>query len=137
MHGEFSQYNMMFSAQEKRVARRHIDEVSGKLKQLTPAGRRLLSLLLDAYNLNDGASLNRKQVARILGRPTAGLTPHDRNLLKRLCDLGLLDGAREVLRTKDNYACGAEYRYSMNEDIGWILNRMRNNARRSRRKKTA
>lgn len=135
MHGESSQYAWILSDEEKLKAKRHAMQTMDKLSKLTPAGKRLLSLMLTTYNMNWGASINRKQIAGLLGRSSGGLTPYDRRLLDKLCELGFLSYERETLWTSDlSSPRGAEYRYSMDEDTGWVLNQIRK-ANRNRIKK--
>ena len=134
MHGEMSRYAWISTTHEKQTAIQHIARVQNRLKRLTPAGRRLLSLLLNAYNVNYGASISRKQIAALLGRPSGGLTPHDRRLLTQLCEFGLLQCKRETIRTMENRPCGAEFRYSMDEDTAWILNQLRQKNRKKQLK---
>jgi len=132
MHGEFSRFQLILDERDKLEGKRYILRVRDRVSKLTPAGKRLLGLMLNAYNVNAGMSLNRKQIADLLGRPSGGLTPHDRKLLAQLETMGILKARRAVLWTGDRTPCGAEFRYSMPEDEAWALNIIRRHVQRQR-----
>jgi|GEM_PF-3870074 len=132
MHGDASKYAWFRTKEYRQEARILIRIKQRYLQEQTPAGRRLLSLMLNAYNANFGSGLNRKQIASVLGRPQ-GLTPHDRNLLNRLCESGFIESRRLTLWTEDRRARGSEIIYHMDEDTAWALNVIR---RKQRKKKS-
>ncbi len=131
MHGDGSKYAWFRTKENEQDARLLIQITSQSVSRQTPAGRRLLALMLNAYNANYGMALNRKQVASILGRPQ-GLTPHDRKLLNRLCEVNLLESHMSTLWTIDRRARGAEIVYHMSEDVAWALNQIRRKNRKKR-----
>jgi hypothetical protein len=134
MHGQFSRFDDLefdWNPELRNEAKRYLTSIQHKLKQLTPGGKRLLALLLTAFNASLSDTVNRKQIAAILGRPK-GLTPHDRKLLDTLCDTGFLTCERVPLRTINNQPRGAAFEYSMPEDVGWALNKLRTQSRKKR-----
>lgn len=110
---------------------------SEDIRNLTPAARSILSRLHRAFEENGYMSIDRRQIAAILRRPSRSLGTWDRRLLDRLVELKFISMKQRnfpTYRGEDRWhGRGRKFEYEMSLDTGWLLYTLK---RQSRRKKT-
>lgn len=122
MYGANSMYRNPTSPMLKLQADAFYNGTIRNARKLTPAGKRMLVKLLKVFNKRKGRPITRKHVATILKR--TNLTPHDINLLNKLCGDSLIQSERVPVWTSDKRPAGSQWTYTMSEDTAWALNKM-------------
>lgn len=123
LYKDSKQYQRYTKPMFREIIRNDLRTTLEKIRDLTPAGRRMLYKIHSLLESNKLQPIDRTQIAAALGRP-GGLTLWDRRLLKRLESEELIKIARQPLPTYVNehneiIGRGAKFTYSMTLNVAW------------------
>lgn len=95
------------------------ESVRQKVKQLSPATRRLLAALMKLLGGDWSEPKTRAEIAAFLGKKR--LTPYDVVMLEKLCRYRLIYKRKSVKPLKNWRPQGYEFEYWFDDDVLWCL----------------